>query len=161
MKIGELRRIDNLGRIVIPKSIRKSLRIKSGDNIQIYIKEENIILKKYFELNKIEEILIVVKKNLEENIKTNIYITNKDKILFKNKDTEITKELLNLIEKRNIIKKQNVQITKNIKGSITISPIIVNGDIYGSILIEKDELTKEELSTVKTLTNFISKLLEE
>ena len=46
---GVIRRIDDLGRVVIPKEIRKNLRIKNGDNLEIYINEEdNIILKKMF-----------------------------------------------------------------------------------------------------------------
>ena len=45
---GVTRRIDELGRIVIPKEIRKKLKINEGENIEIYIdEEEKIILKKY------------------------------------------------------------------------------------------------------------------
>ena len=47
---GIIRRIDELGRIVIPKEIRKSLRIKNGDNLEILIDGENIILKKYSQI---------------------------------------------------------------------------------------------------------------
>ena len=45
---GIIRRIDDLGRIVIPKEIRKNLRLKNGENLEIFIDEnENIILRKY------------------------------------------------------------------------------------------------------------------
>ena len=40
---GIIRRIDELGRIVIPKEIRKNLRIKNGDNLEILVEGENII----------------------------------------------------------------------------------------------------------------------
>ena len=43
---GIIRRIDELGRIVIPKEIRKNLRIKNGDNLEILVEGENITLKK-------------------------------------------------------------------------------------------------------------------
>ena len=43
MKTGVIRRIDELGRIVIPKEIRKSLRIKEGENLEILVDNENII----------------------------------------------------------------------------------------------------------------------
>ena len=44
---GIIRRIDDLGRLVIPKEIRKNLRIKNGENLEIFVNEEdNIILKK-------------------------------------------------------------------------------------------------------------------
>ena len=44
---GVVRRIDDLGRIVIPKEIRRNLRIKEGDNLEVFIEGEDIILKKY------------------------------------------------------------------------------------------------------------------
>ena len=43
---GIIRRIDDLGRVVIPKEIRKNLRIKEGDNLEIFVEKEEIILKK-------------------------------------------------------------------------------------------------------------------
>ena len=46
---GVVRRIDDLGRIVIPKEIRKILRIKEGDPVEVFTdKEGEIILKKYY-----------------------------------------------------------------------------------------------------------------
>ena len=41
---GVIRRIDELGRIVIPKEIRKNLRIKNGDSLEIFLESDNIIL---------------------------------------------------------------------------------------------------------------------
>ena len=48
---GIVRRIDELGRIVIPKEIRKNLRINTGDNVEIYMDENNkIVLKKFLKM---------------------------------------------------------------------------------------------------------------
>ena len=44
MSTGIVRRIDELGRIVIPKEIRKSLRIKNGDNLEILVEGDNVTL---------------------------------------------------------------------------------------------------------------------
>ena len=44
---GVVRRIDELGRIVIPKEIRKSMRIKNGDSLEIFLNDEDIVLRKY------------------------------------------------------------------------------------------------------------------
>ena len=44
---GVVRRIDDLGRIVIPKEIRKTLRIKDGESVEIFLDSDNIVLKKY------------------------------------------------------------------------------------------------------------------
>ena len=44
---GIVRRIDDLGRIVIPKEIRKKLRIIDGENLEILVRDDEIVLKKY------------------------------------------------------------------------------------------------------------------
>ena len=50
---GIIRRIDELGRIDIPKEIRKNLRIKNGDNLEILVDGENITLRKYSQIEMI------------------------------------------------------------------------------------------------------------
>lgn len=52
---GVVRRIDELGRIVIPKEIRKRLRVSSGDMLDIYTTDKTIVLKKYQSLDDFEE----------------------------------------------------------------------------------------------------------
>ena len=44
---GIIRNTDSLGRIVIPKEIRRTLRIRDGESLEIYVDGEQIILKKY------------------------------------------------------------------------------------------------------------------
>ena len=44
---GIIRRIDDLGRVVIPREIRKQFLIKEGDQLEIFVNKEEIILKKY------------------------------------------------------------------------------------------------------------------
>ena len=48
---GIVRRIDELGRIVIPKEVRKRLKIDSGDLVDIYVDDVNVILTKFYPLN--------------------------------------------------------------------------------------------------------------
>ena len=48
---GIVRRIDELGRIVIPKEIRKNLKIREGDTLEIYVEKSSIILRKFSHLN--------------------------------------------------------------------------------------------------------------
>ncbi|MEG2311427.1 MAG: AbrB/MazE/SpoVT family DNA-binding domain-containing protein [Bacilli bacterium] len=73
---GVIRRIDDLGRVVIPKEIRKSLRIKDGENLEIFVDDkENIILKKHSLMKKISDLAgdfadsihIFTDKNVLEN----------------------------------------------------------------------------------------------
>ena len=53
---GVVRRIDDLGRVVIPKEIRKTLRIKEGEPLEIFTdREGQIILKKYSPIGELSE----------------------------------------------------------------------------------------------------------
>ena len=55
---GVVRRIDDLGRIVIPKEIRRSLRIREGDSLEIYSEgSEGITLRKYSQVESIESFI--------------------------------------------------------------------------------------------------------
>ena len=44
---GIIRRVDDLGRIVIPKEIRRNLQIKEGDPLEIYVEKDGLMLRKY------------------------------------------------------------------------------------------------------------------
>ena len=52
---GVVRRIDELGRIVIPKEIRKTLKIKDGELLEIFLDGGNIILKKYSHFDNLKD----------------------------------------------------------------------------------------------------------
>lgn len=78
---GIVRRIDDLGRVVIPKEIRRSLKIREGDPLEIYTtREGEIILKKYVSDILIESAEKVVKTLANFHIYTTIYDTSGDKI---------------------------------------------------------------------------------
>ena len=78
---GIIRRIDELGRIVIPKEIRKNLRIKEGENLEIYIENDNIILKKYSLLKNLTDIAAIYVEVLNSLIKDNIVIIDSDTVI--------------------------------------------------------------------------------
>lgn len=167
MKIGTIRRIDDLGRIVIPKTVRKTLNIKQGDNLEIYIENENIVLKKHSELSNLTEIGQIISNTIKDKIKASVYITDRDKIIIENnkqKNEKITKELQEMIENRQIENQKTLKITEKttIKGNIIINPVIAGGDILGSIIINKDsKVNKEEIEIIKAFCTFISKIHEE
>ena len=167
MKIGSLRRIDELGRIVIPKTVREALRIKSGDSLEIYTENENIILKKHSTLNELEEISIVIKEVLKNITKAEIIITDKNKIItatensYQNK--KISNELLKILEERNIIIKENISITDETEDEsiYLVNPIIINGDIIGSIILKsKEKIIEKNITATKTMTHFLEKYIE-
>ena len=172
---GVIRRIDELGRIVIPKEIRKTLRIHDGDNLEIFIdNDENIILSKYSRFGSINDFANSFISALQKFISCDVIITDKDKIIAlsnnlkkKYENKEISKELIKYLEKREIIEKTdmtNIKITNNdnLEGYFFISPIIVDSDSIGLIVLYSTENIKEFDTKLSQFINlFFTKYLEE
>ena len=79
---GVVRRIDDLGRIVIPKEIRKTLRIKEGDPLEIFTdKEGEIILKKYSPIGELSEFATGYAETLAKTTGHIACITDKDTVI--------------------------------------------------------------------------------
>ena len=79
---GVVRRIDELGRIVIPKEIRKTLRIREGENLEIFLDDqENIVLKKYFVLNHFAEEAKTFVDTIYHLTTHSVIITDTDKVV--------------------------------------------------------------------------------
>ena len=81
MKTGMVRKIDELGRIVIPKEIRNSLRLNTGDSVEIFIEDNKILLKKYSTLLGLEEELFNISKVINEMTNATIMLVDDEKII--------------------------------------------------------------------------------
>jgi len=144
---GIIRRIDELGRIVIPKEIRKNLRIKNGDNLEILVDGENIMLKKYSQIENLENIANMYADSFYQVLKYNVIITDTDKVVavggnLKKKylGNGISEEIERMIERRDCFverKKKNIEIIPGVSefGYYTVATIINNGDSIGSVII--------------------------
>ena len=107
---GIVRRIDDLGRVVVPKEIRRTLKIREGDPIEIFTeKDGEIILRKYSQIGEISEYAKQYADTLAHISGHVVIITDKNSIVAVSgagkKDTigkPITKELYGIIEKRNL-----------------------------------------------------------
>ena len=165
---GVIRRIDELGRIVIPKEIRKNLRIKNGDSLEIFLESDNIILKKYSQLETIENVSVDYVEAFNTIIKHNIIVTDRDKVIavsgpLKKKylGKEISKEVEDIINKRRTTidnETQDIQITEKLSEECKyiISSVIVSGDAVGSVIILSDE---EISDLIEKSANFIARFL--
>lgn len=173
MKVaGIIRRIDELGRIVIPKEIRKTLHIKNGENLEIYIENGNVVLKKYSELKSFKELSDTIAISLNQITKSNILISDMDNFIsaegsFKKKylNKEISEDILKIINNRKsvVISNKSLNITKENKekSNIIVNPIISNGDAVGSILIiNKNENIEEYIESINLATNILAKHIE-
>ena len=169
---GIVRRIDELGRIVIPKEIRKTLHIKNGENLEIFINDDQIILKKYSELGNMQELSDTITETLNNILKANILISDTDKFIsisgpLKKKylKEEISETILKYINDRKnvVLKDKKINITKDKveNKNIFISPIISNGDAIGALIIISDkELTSNNLESVTLLSKVLAKHIE-
>jgi len=152
---GIVRRIDDLGRVVVPKEIRRTLKIREGDPIEIFTeKDGEIILRKYSQIGEMSEYAKQYADTLAHISGHIVIITDKNSIVAVSgagkKDTigkPITKELYGIIEKRNLYitgkgEKRPVKIWNemDVFSGQVIAPIISEGDIMGAVvIIGKDE----------------------
>lgn len=171
---GVVRRIDDLGRIVIPKEIRKSLRIREGDSLEIYTDgSDSIILKKYSHVENINNFIIQYVEAVFSSSKRDIIVTDTERIIaaagnFRKEiigkkissifDERIQKRTLQKFEKG-----ENFEVTDNfvINQAAVLKPISVYGDIIGAAIVIGDTTTGEiERSLVEITSIFIGKYLE-
>ena len=158
---GVVRRIDDLGRVVIPKEIRKTLRIKEGDPLEIFTdKEGEVILKKYSPIGELTEFATGYAETLAKTTGHIACITDKDTVIAVSGGSKkefleqsISDELEQLMEDKEIYtSKENsdisIPIIKNDNrerkyNSQVVYPIISNGDTIGTvILMSKEANTK-------------------
>ena len=172
---GVVRRIDELGRVVIPKEIRKTLRIKEGENIEIYVENDNIILKKYSLMKKLNDFAQEFVESIYTVDKKNIIITDTDTVIAISgplkKDylgKNISNDLLDSIRRReNIVEKysKSIKIINNegVDGTYIINSIICNGDVIGLIIIlSLDETVNEFDEKISIIASqFLAKYLAE
>ena len=172
---GVIRRIDDLGRIVIPKELRKNLRIKEGDNLEIFIENEDIILRKYSMMNKINDLAQELTDAIYTFTKHSVFITDTDIIIAGSgtlKKDYLNKSISNFIIKsinrrekilENHFKGLNLINEEEIECSYILSTILVNAEAIGMIVIisEKDKLSEIEMQLANIVTTFITKYLEQ
>ena len=151
---GITRRIDELGRIVIPKEIRKNLRIRDSDELQISIQDDKIVLSK-FDYVRQEKVISSLLNSLGKLLNRNILFTSKYKVIdcyLCHKDDikiiELNDDIIKLIEKREIITSDvtnnSLLCNKDIELQYIICPLIINGDLIGSIILYGKEIINKK-----------------
>jgi len=156
---GITRKIDDLGRIVLPKEIRKTMNINSGDDFQIIIDDNKIILERFSLLesfeNKINKIVDCFIK--ETNYK--ILISINDKLINYN-NIQVSKVISNIIRERKIY--YNEKCDKNIinsnliiEGKTVILPIVIDSDLLGSIIVISNDNMNSMIRTSKIIYDLI------
>ncbi len=171
---GVVRRIDDLGRIVLPKELRRTMRIKEGESLEIYTDGDNkIVLKKYSPVNQMTDFVKEFTESMYTTNKRNIIVTDNEKIVAASGDfkidltgKKITKDLEERLKNRNT-QINNSGVTLNVCDNYTINnasivkPINVFGDILGCVIVEgKPSITDSEKSLAEFGGLFMSRYLE-
>ena len=179
---GIVRRIDDLGRVVIPKEIRRTLRIREGDPLEIFTdREGGVILKKYSPIGELTDFSKEYAESLQQSIGHIILIADKDAFISVSGVTKkdyIERKISNELEKimegrktillgddaRKVIPLHNDDDAQKYSMQV-ISPIITEGDTIGAvIIIEKDEehkLGDLEVKLAETASAFLGKQMEQ
>ena len=178
---GIVRRIDDLGRVVIPKEIRRTLRIREGDPLEIFTdREGQVILKKYSPIGELNEFSAEYCQSLHDNTNHVAIISDRDTIIAisggskkEYLDKRISPDLERLTENRStyITNATNKPIKiyyedegDNEYSAQVITPIVMQGDPIGAVvLVSKDpnvKMGEVEIKLVETAAGFLSKQME-
>ena len=176
---GIVRRIDDLGRVVIPKEIRRTLRIREGDPLEIFVdRDGEIILKKYSPIGELGDFAKEYAESLYESTGNITLISDRDTVIAVaggSKKEPLDKQIGNLLENcmdnRKTVIETNTGAYEIVKdnsdtlSSFVIAPIIAGGDPIGTVvMLNKDESVKMGLLEQKmseTAAGFLGKQMEQ
>ncbi len=174
---GIVRRIDDLGRIVIPKEIRRSFRIKEGDPLEIYTDADGeVIFKKYSPIGELSNFAGQYAEVLNKDAGLPIAIMDNDHVIAASGlskrevlERRVTKNIEELMENRQIhIKTDTVPSIHAIEGydrqAQVVYPIIYGGDVSGAVALfddGSDELPSEaDIKLIQVAASFLGKQME-
>ena len=179
---GIVRRIDDLGRVVIPKEIRRTLRIKEGDPLEIFTdRQGEVIFKKYSPISELQTFAAEYADTLQRTSLMPIFICDRDEIIAVSgaskkeyMDRKISKGLEEIVESRSLyvrgIGREPISII-NDGGTHYVNcamPILSEGDIIGCVVSawQYDVSTNSKISDeiesklVQTAGMFLGKQME-
>lgn len=173
---GIVRRIDDLGRVVIPKEIRRTLHIRDGDPLEIYTeKDGEVIFKKYSPVNELSEFAEKICDALSKSGECAAVICDRDSVIACGgvpkkglTDKRVSEAVTALMESRKTyISQENAHLPLLEGGDhyVTVAaPIIAEGDLLGcaAFVAEKGAPAPTEVQTklISTVAAFLSKQME-
>lgn len=177
---GIVRRIDDLGRVVIPKEIRRTLKIREGDPLEIFTDVDGeVILKKYSPVSELGEFAKEYAESLAQSAGHIICIVDKDQIIAVsggNRKELMDKTLSSDMEK--VLNDRSVHIatrsdnsfvpvleedSEDIYTSELITPIISEGDVLGAVVFLSNgkKMGEVESKLAQTASTFLGKQMEQ
>ncbi len=173
---GIVRRIDDLGRVVIPKEIRRTMRIREGDPLEIYTeKEGSVIFRKYSLMGGLSEFSAELCDSLSRTTGQTAIITDRDSCIAvagstkkELMDKQISTQLEQLMEGRQLYRYQGGdRIPICMEGSqlavTAAAPVLSGGDVIGCVLFAGDDnqsVGEVEVKLTQSIAGFLGKHME-
>lgn len=168
--MGIVRRIDELGRIVIPKEVRKRLRMDSGDLVDISVSEDNVVLSKFHPLNHDQEMVANFCNSLKETYQTDMIITNAHKVIYSTLDhsmidEELDPEFLKRVNSyldKELSALNRINLTKNhilTKDSICYE-IRIETELFGYLILLDGMISRKQKDLAIFVLNYFDKIFK-
>ena len=174
---GIVRRIDDLGRVVIPKEIRRVLHIKEGDPLEIYTdKDGEVIFKKYSPMGEVLNFAAQLCETLAKTTGMTVAITDRDTIIAiagqgrrELSDKRVGENVAAILDTRQSYQHKENNKRINVCDEVSdyyvsiVVPIMAEGDLSGAvILISQDSVTcgEMEYKLAATIASFLGKQMD-
>ena len=175
---GMVRRIDDLGRVVIPKEIRRTMRIREGDPLEIFTdKDGELIFKKYSPIGELSDFASQICDSLKKATEGIAAVCDRDSIIAISGgakrellDKPVSSELAHLMEQRSSYCHEQGAAGMPVTGSderfrvSVAAPVISEGDVMGAVLFvngsEGSSGGEVENKLAQTIANFLGKQME-
>jgi len=175
---GIVRRIDDLGRVVIPKEIRRTMRIREGDPLEIFTNRDGeVIFKKYSPIGELGEFAMQYAESLAKTSNLPACITDRDTVIAVSGaskrevlEKSVSMEIERLMENKTSYSKTvgNSKLIPLIDGTekhyaTVVCPIVAEGDCIGSVIFFSDDkaIAKDaEEKLAQAAANFFAKHME-
>ena len=175
---GIVRRVDDLGRIVIPKEIRRTLKIREGDPLEIYTeKDGGVIFRKYSPMGDLQDFAVQICESIGDNTGRIAAVADRDSIIALSGapkrelvDKPNSQELEKLMEQRkNYRYKPGEALLRAAEGSDkyhlgVAAPILSQGDLMGCVLLllgdDNTPLQESDQRLAQTVAGFLGRQME-
>ena len=175
---GIVRRIDDLGRVVIPKEIRRTMRIREGDPLEIFTdKDGELIFKKYSPIGELSDFAAQICDSLRKATDGIVAVSDRDSVIAiaggakrELMDKPISQQLAAVMESRSVYRQEAggssmPVVTDDEKYCVSIAaPVISEGDLMGCVMFitPRNSLPCEELEykLAQTVASFLGKQME-
>lgn len=153
---------DDLGRLVIPKEIRKIYKLKEGDSIEFYVSDNNeIMIRKYEHLSDHNQDLLTMLETFYELFKSTLYFYGDDQLIsiFSDQKKELTEDAIFRIKTYHEESFHQIYFFKNeeLCQSINVFPLVLDSHWVGSFILTDEIISDSMKSVIQTFIRLITR----